>query len=356
MFQDKEGLKKALEEGVNNKSFSMPSLVRQINALNPTLIAEHRSLLQQSLGVATAGYVYQSLLRTSFLIESVITRGGATKIRVRWTPNLAQDVRYASFEECYRIFEKLLTQLEIALHEEERQTLLHGFAKAKLVSYELPVDYRQQRIDERLHEPDNIEWNWSSLPLQLIRLRRLLRTADINPYAAVFNAVYGKIAVKAYLTDRAQTGEYKTNREKRWESHPGGFQFALRRDCWGVEVALVNQICHFAGFPTDLFQKLEQDDVLMPIPIPYRCPITLDALSFAEFQDEVLAPQHGKARFQVGHLNPLRASSLTASGHTAANIGWITADGNRIQGHLPLEDTRALLQRIVANYRDTGLA
>lgn len=356
VFQDTESLKQAFEEGVSSASFSMTSLVRGIDALSFGPIAKHRSFLEQTLGTKIARYVYQGLLRTSFLIETVLTRGGATKISVRWTPLLAQDIRYATFEECYRTFEKLLTQLSAALDDERHRALLGGFAAHKLVAYELPVDYREKQIDRSIHEVDNIEWDWSPLPYQVIRLRRLLRTGGINPYADVFITAYSKIGVKTYLTDRAQTGEYQTNREKRWESHPGGFQFALRRDCWGVEVALINQICHFAGFPIDLFQQLEQEGALIPIATPYRCPITLDAMTFEDFQKELMAPEHGKARFQVGHLNPLRASGQTTNGHTATNIGWITADGNRIQGHLTLNETRALLQRIAANYQDTGLA
>lgn len=356
VFQDNERLKQAFEEGVSSASFSMTSLVRGIDALNFGPVTKHRSFLEQTLGTRIARYVYRGLLRTSFLIETVLTRGGATKISVRWTPLLVQDIRYATFEECYRTFEKLLTQLSIALADERHQLLLSGFAAQKLVSYELPVDYREKRIDRSIHEVDNLEWDWSPLPSQIIRLRRLLRTVAINPYADVFITAYSKIGVKTYLTDRAQTGDYQTNREKRWESHPKGFQFALRRDCWGVEVALMNQICHFAGFPTDLFQQLELEGALIPIATPYRCPITLEPMSFEDFQTEIMAPEHGKARFQVGHLNPLRASGQTTSGHTATNIGWITADGNRIQGHLTLNETRALLQRIAANYQDSGLA
>jgi len=187
-------------------------------------------------------------------------------------------------------------------------------------------------------------------------MRQLLRSASFNPYATVLAEVYSKIAVKTYLTDRAQTGEHQTNREKRWESYPSSFQYALRKQCWSVEDALINQICHFADFPADLYALLAEANVLPAIPTPYRCPITLDPLSFNDFRDEVLNPRHGRARFQAGHLNPLCGIGGTATeGHTAANIGWITADGNRIQGHLSLDETRALLKRIADNYRETGL-
>ncbi len=97
-----------------------------------------------------------------------------------------------------------------------------------------------------------------------------------------------KIKIKAYQTDRAQTGKHQTNREKRWESHPDNFQFAFRRDCNDVEAALI---------------------------------------------------------LQVGHLNPLKATG----GHNATNIGWISDDGNRIQGSLSIDEVKALLRRIYRN-------
>jgi hypothetical protein len=52
----------------------------------------------------------------------------------------------------------------------------------------------------------------------------------------------------------------------------------------------------------------------------------------------------------VGHLNPLKAGAGVAFRHHKKNTSWITADGNRIQGHLTLKETRKLLLRISANY------
>lgn len=350
-----DALKEAFETAVSRASFSMSQLFQALGAPASELIAPHSQLLQQTLGHRIARHVLHSLLRISFLVETVLDRGGATKMSVRWTPWLANDVRYAGFEECRRIFDYLLDQLRVVFHEDRYQSLLTGFSAYKLLAYELPIDYRRQLTDSPIHKVDNISWDWSPLPFRIVGLRQLLRAPSLNPYSAVFEAVYRKIAVKTYLTDRAQTGDYQTNREKRWESHPRGFQYALRRECWGVEGELINQVCRFADFPVDLFTLLERQEVLSPMATPYRCPITLDILSFREFQKEVLSPQHGRARFQVGHLNPLRALSSTASGHTAANIGWISADGNRIQGHLSLEETRALLRRIADNYKAAGL-
>jgi hypothetical protein len=49
-------------------------------------------------------------------------------------------------------------------------------------------------------------------------------------------------------------------------------------------------------------------------------------------------------------MNPLKAGQEDEFRHLPANISWITEDGNRIQGHLTLKETRELLFRISKNY------
>jgi hypothetical protein len=120
-----------------------------------------------------------------------------------------------------------------------------------------------------------------------------------------------------------------------------------------VEYTLLNQLCHFEGFDGELRNRLEDAGLLPHMEVPFRCPVTMDPLSFAEFEREVMVPEHGKASFHVGHLNPLKATNDDPlSGHTAQNISWITSDGNRIQGNLSLRETRQLLDRIRANYEE----
>jgi hypothetical protein len=82
----------------------------------------------------------------------------------------------------------------------------------------------------------------------------------------------------------------------------------------------------------------------------------MEPLSFGDFEREVQDPQHGKAAFQVGHLNPLKAvNDDPYSGHTAQNISWISSNGNRIQGSSSLKETRDLIGRIYKNYEQFGI-
>ena len=89
---------------------------------------------------------------------------------------------------------------------------------------------------------------------------------------------------------------------------------------------------------------------------PWRCPITLQPLLFEDFRLEVLDPEHGGSQFQVGHLDPLKLDGGTWSdGHRADNIGWISENGNRIQGRLSAEETREMLKSIWREYEVAGL-
>ena len=85
------------------------------------------------------------------------------------------------------------------------------------------------------------------------------------------------------------------------------------------------------------------------------CPVTLEPLEYSELKSELLASEHGKSAFQVGHLNPLKALSDDPNvGHTAHNMAWQSANGNRIQGHLSLTDTRRMLRGITQRYEVQG--
>ena len=87
----------------------------------------------------------------------------------------------------------------------------------------------------------------------------------------------------------------------------------------------------------------------------FHCPVTLNALSYAEFREALTNPDWGRSDFQVGHLNPLKAGiGVAGTGHCADNIAWISSDGNRIQGHLSLDETRQLIVQIAQNYRNQG--
>ena len=340
-----------------NDNFNMTQLLAaawpQIEQL-PT-IADQLHSIRDAFTPKNYKKLSQAILRKSFLIELVkVPAIETTKFRVRWYSQLANDPRSCAFDECLEIASNLIRTLPHWLHTPEHAEVLNLSFSCSIVPYEAPIDYLSRITpNQRIHTLGNIAWYYDDLMLRTLKLRKYLTDPNQSPDADFFQRVLtDKIKVKTYLTDRVLTGEYKTNREKRWETHPRSVHFAERRTCMAIEYALVTQICAFQGFPTAFLEHLQQENVL-PNTLPIAlCPITGDALSYEALRNELLNPTHGKSDFQVGHLNPLKlgAANSQGLGHTAQNISWISADGNRIQGSLSLDDVRHLIQRIAENY------
>jgi hypothetical protein len=359
-------MKTILETAVAQPRFSMNEVYFAIRqSATPHYLTQYQSI-QTALGGPASKRVIQGILRFAFFIEPVKTpKIESTKFAVRWGPEISpSDPRFASYMDCLAIYDQLLIEMQAALKDEAQKRLLHDFTEQSLIAYELPLDYIARNLDQKIHHPDNIFFFWDDLPHKIVGLRKLLRGSSQSSF---FQAAYNKIVVKSYLTDRVLTGEHKTNREKRWETHPGSVHFALRRDCLEIELALISQLCYFADFPRNLQQQLEEQGLLSLAQLQEssliidtehvsRCPITLEPLSFVEFKAELLSPRHGKAAYQVGHIHPLKAvSNNPYVGHTGKNISWISAQGNRIQGEYSVAETRELIIRISRNYQTTGL-
>lgn len=330
-----------------------------------TVITDSISILQNKFSNKKYKQIACGILRHAFLIELVKIPGiETTKFRTRWYPQLSEDPRKCSFEECLEIAQDLvLTLINDWLNKPENFEILALFLEHSILPYELPIDYVERPLTNnmvtRIHRRGNVAWIIDENVVRTLNLRQYLTNSQTSPDAEFFKKVLDdKIKIKTYLTDRVLTGLYKTNREKRWEVHPRSVHFSLRRVCIAIEYELITQLCAFRGFPEN-FQKMLQEQKILPQEMKIsRCPITLEPLVFQEFREALMNPMHGKSNFQVGHLNPLKLddpNSLIA-GHTPENISWISAHGNRIQGSMSLEEVRSLLTRITHNYKNEGLA
>lgn len=344
-------LKTAFDRAVKAERFSEPKLYEATGALRDGLLARRLDKeLAQHLAPAQVEVVHRRLTRAAFLIEPVKSDITSTKYDVRWTNRLGDaDPRKASFDECCAIYESLSRELLDLLADAAWQEEVKLVVPWGLSPHEFPVDYASKVVTP-IHTTKNLRMLRDPSYLRLLKTRRALLDSEINPDFQLFGAVFDKIRVKSYLTDRALTGDFKTNREKRWEAHPNSPQFALRRDCFAVELALIEQLLRFKAFPAGVIHFLQREKIIGAAGKVARCPVTLDPLDFEILAQEVLEPTHGRAAYQVGHLNPLKAGEGDEFRHLPANISWITEDGNRIQGHLTLKETRELLQRISKNY------
>jgi hypothetical protein len=295
------------------------------------------------------------MIRAAFFIELVNAAVTSTKFECRWVASrLERDPRGCSFEECASIFLGLLDELVEAIGDATVRDLLDRFRRFKALAYEVPLDYRNRDVG---HCIGNVCWLFDDVEiLRTLLLRELVSDRDLlGSLAGAFHLARNKTLVKTYLTDRAQTGGYPTDREKRWEAHPDSVQFAFRRDCLKIEHELLSQICHFEGFPVPVRRRLLDVGAALERELPARCPITRAPLRFDLLQEALEQPRHGHAAFQVGHLSPLKGPGFGPEfGHTPANVAWITADGNRIQGDLSYDETMTLLRRIHENHARYG--
>lgn len=339
--------KNTIDTAVDSARFKIDDCI-DFEASLDSIQLQECNLIKRRLTAKEYKAFRRSMIRNCFLIEPVNDEVTSTKVETHWSHRLENDVRYASYETCVEIFNKLLHKIAILSNEEF--SLLKEFFNYTVVPYEMPVDYID-RFAAPIHTADNTDLFLNDEIRDCITMRRFIRDTRRNPASEVFQTILtDKIKVKTYLTDRALTGGYKTNREKRWEAHPNSVQYALRRSCMKIETKLLLQIATFEGCDAGLVQNL-QNDGLLSNPFEYcKCPITGDNIQYSEFADDALHPTHGKSKFQVGHLNPLKALDTDgANGHTAGNISWISENGNRIQGSLSLEEVDDLLKRIYRN-------
>lgn len=193
--------------------------------------------------------------------------------------------------------------------------------RSRIGTSELPVAH----MEGHKHRVDNVAF--FQAPPGLYRLRSLCDQSNLVT----------KVQTKAYLTDRRQTGDYQTNRELRWETHPQSPQFGPKRDCQFVEGKILAQVFEFSNAPTveDTTDR-QVISTFLGRPLDrgsFRCPISGLPIEYEQFIVSVSSPTHGRSEYQVGHLVPL---SGDPGGHRAENTSWITELGNRVQG----EDSR----------------
>ena len=341
------GFKEILDTAVMRERFRIDDCI-SIEVHLSERAASFYSIIKGKLDVRQLKAFRRSIVRNAFLIEPVNDQVTSTKVETRWSDRLSNDVRFASYDMCVAILEKLLQK--IANLSDEDFSIIKEFLGNTVIPYEMPIDYID-RYAAPLHTAENVDLFLDATVRTCTQMRQFVRDKRKNPAANVFKKILeDKVKVKTYLTDRAQTGDYKTNREKRWEAHPNSVQYALRRDCMRIETKLLLQIAMFEGCDTALVASM-QEAGLLPDAFPFvKCPITGDNIQYLEFANDALHPTHGRSAFQVGHLNPLKSLDTTGFyGHTADNISWISENGNRIQGSLSMDEVNELLRRIYKN-------
>ena len=347
-------------------SFSVTSirnwLLEQLEApdQDPALIATREII--RITGSRVGSTILTNALRFSFLIELTNLKVGSTRMKTRWLPGLilmpqansfqpvrgsfepGNDPRSATYDQCYDVFKYVLeTSLTKIVEEPTVIDFFSALKKKTRVPYEAPFSYADHTLD-MLHTDGNIRWILNDDIRWLVKARNILSGVAEEHKEVIKKIENTKLKVKVYLTDRALTGKDKTNRAKRWEVLAGDFQHATLEECWSVEKKLTEGLIKFRNFPTATVEKMVSEGLIDPDFDSTKCPVTLAPLDFIEFSQAVIDMQHGRSDYQVGHLHPLKRNGR----HIGENVCWQSADGNRIQGDLSLDETKALLSGIRA--------
>ncbi len=303
-----------------------------------------------------------SLIRFSFLIELTNLKVGSTKMKTRWLPGRilmpqpdsfepiqgvfepGNDPRSSTFDACLSIFTRSCRILtEQACNDDSLPDTLASLNSLRRVPYEFPLSYGDPSCNP-VHESPNVTWALTDDLRWLLSARQLLRDAETPIAAALRQIEKKKLEVKVFKTDRALTGKDKTNRAKRWEVLVDDFQHATLEQCWSAERKLTADLVCFHDFPTFLRGRFVESGSVPQDAPPTRCPVTLEQLSFRQLSTAVLDPKHGVSACQIGHLHPLKRDGK----HDHTNVCWQSANGNRIQGDLTIEETEQLLSDISA--------
>lgn len=208
--------KHVLDAAVDSARFKIDDCIDFESYLTPPQSQECSSIKRRLSNKEFKAF-RRSIIRNSFLIEPVNDEVTSTKVEAHWSHRLENDVRFASYDTCVAIFNKLLNK--IANLPDEDFEMLREFFNNTVLPYEMPVDYID-RFAAPIHTAQNVDLFLNDEIKDCITMRRFIRDTRRNPASNVFQTILAdKIKVKTYLTDRALTGDYKTNREKRWEAH-----------------------------------------------------------------------------------------------------------------------------------------
>ena len=252
------------------------------------------------------------------------------------------DPRAATFNECARVFTNSCNMVcDRVAHDSSLKALIQDISKLHRVPYEFPLSYLEPN-QIPVHQSTNLRWVVNDDLRWLLKARRILSNASGNMGTEIREIEKSKFQVKLYKTDRALTGKDKTNRARRWEVLAGDFQHSPLEGCWSAERKLTTDLANFYGFPPTLKSEFTHQDLIEPDAPLTLCPVTFEPLSFNDLAEAVLNTTLGKSEYQIGHLHPLKRGGE----HDGTNICWQSADGNRIQGDLTIDETYQLLDQI----------
>lgn len=285
------------------------------------------------------------LVRFIFLCQPVNESVTSTIFSFRWDM-LNSDSRYASLDSCIDIFNQFTKKIIDFLDSSNDEDIESFIAYINFPScpYDIPLDYITLATTP-IHRNDNIILYSPDDFGTIFKKRKLL--IELLSSIELPSKIFEKIDVSAYKTERSLTGDFKTNREYRWETISNSDQGATKKNCWMVEIKLMEQICCMEGFPREKIPS-DLNDLKEFTTV---CPVMLLPIQYDDLIKEGKNSTHGESLIQLGHINP-KSNHLGA--HNKDNISWISNEGNRIQGNSSIEEIHKKITELVNRLKDIG--
>jgi hypothetical protein len=167
------------------------------------------------------------------------------------------------------------------------------------------------------------------------------------------NNLLSAIETRALRSGRRQTGQFKSNREPRWQLNHNDPQYGTEWDCKVIQLRLMGMCLQFdnaPAVPDEIRQLLEEDYVGQPIIAgSYRDSLLLESMDYLLLVREAENPRHGSSQFHIGHEDPTIHPK-----HVPHNISWRSHRSNLIQGNMTLREARIYIIKLIARYFELG--
>lgn len=105
--------KSTIGSAVDSARFKIDDCIDFEQFLDPVQ-SQECALIKAKLSGREFKAFQRSMIRNSFLIEPVNDGVTSTKVEARWSQRLEGDVRYASYDMCVEIFNKLLRACSVS--------------------------------------------------------------------------------------------------------------------------------------------------------------------------------------------------------------------------------------------------
>ena len=211
------------------------------------IFKELSTILQaQGMSVKTAKKILLGLIRFAFLCQPVNEPVTTTIVQHRWDMD-SSDSRFSSLDNCITIFNHFYFKIKAMISHKTNRELssLVLYTNKSPYPYGIPLDYKSLKRG-KIHTLENIILYKAEVYENLWKKRLLLHNA-VDPLLP--KKIKDKILVCSYKTERRLTGNFKSNREYRWETVARSPQGANKKSCWKVEIKLLEQILRMEKFP-----------------------------------------------------------------------------------------------------------